>query len=267
MELVANCMPWGKHRRRKAAAKMHLRLDLQNFLPTFAIVDTAGEHDDKRAHEVCAGLKSGEVVVFDKAYVDFTHLAKLDEREVQWVSRAKVNMQYRARRNRPLPKDGSIVKDQEIVLTGKKHKGYRLRRVEAWVEIDKKPRLMAFITNNMEWSPRTVADLYRCRWGIEVFFKQIKQTLKIGDFLGYSLNAVRWQVWTALLVYVLLRFMAWLSQWSHSFIRVFTVVRAAMWERRDVLELLRSYGTARGRLKVLGTMEGPWLPGFEPNPA
>jgi hypothetical protein len=82
MELVANCMNWAKHRRRKAAAKMHLRLGLNSFLPTFAIVDTASEHDNKRAQEVCAGLAEGEVVVFDKAYVDFEHLHDLDLRGV-----------------------------------------------------------------------------------------------------------------------------------------------------------------------------------------
>ncbi len=79
-----------------------------------------------------------------------------------------------------------------------------MRRVLAIVEIDGEEREMAFLTNNLEWSPRSVADLYRCRWQIEVFFKQIKQTLQLGDFLGYNANAVRWQVWMALLVYVLL---------------------------------------------------------------
>lgn len=82
MELVANCMDWARHRRRKAAAKMHLRLDTGSFLPACAIVDTAGEHDNKRAREVCAGLLSGEVVLFDKAYVDYGHLHDLDARGV-----------------------------------------------------------------------------------------------------------------------------------------------------------------------------------------
>ena len=112
MELVANCINWAKHRRRKAAAKMHLRLGLNGFLPTFAIVDTAGEHDNKRAREVCAGLKAGEIVVFDKAYVDFEHLHDLDAREVSWVTRAKDNLQYRALRNLPVKAGGRVVKDQ-----------------------------------------------------------------------------------------------------------------------------------------------------------
>lgn len=82
MQLVANCMDWAKHRRRKAAAKMHLRLDLHSFLPSFAVVDTAAHHDNKRAREVCAGVCAGEIVVFDKAYVDFFHLSELGERGV-----------------------------------------------------------------------------------------------------------------------------------------------------------------------------------------
>ena len=101
MELVANCMDWAKHRRRKAAAKLHLRLGINSFLPTFGVVDTAGEHDNKLAREVCADLQDGEVVVFDKAYVDFAHLHDLDLRGVQWVTRAKDNFRYRCLRNLP----------------------------------------------------------------------------------------------------------------------------------------------------------------------
>jgi hypothetical protein len=82
IQLVANCMDWASHRRRKAAAKMHLRLDLHSFLPSFAIVDTAGEHDNKRARELCATIQAGEIVVFDKAYVDFDHLNDLHQRGI-----------------------------------------------------------------------------------------------------------------------------------------------------------------------------------------
>lgn len=267
MELVANCMHWARHRRRKAAAKLHLRLGLNSFLPTFAIVDSAGEHDNKRARELCAGLQDGEVVVFDKAYVDFTHLHDLDARGVQWVTRAKDNFCYRAKQNLPVSKGSRIVKDQLVRLTGSKWQaleGWTVRRVEAWVEVDGQERLMVFITNNTDWSPRSVCDLYRARWDIEVFFKQVKQTLKLGDFLGHSANAIRWQVWTALLVYVLLRYIAHLSKWEHSFTRLFAVVRAAMWERLDLLGILRSYGTAGGSFQLLGSPHTSWLPGLQP---
>jgi hypothetical protein len=262
IQLCANCMDWAKHRRRKAAAKMHLRLDLHTFLPSFAIVDTAAHHDNKRARELCADLKAGEIVVFDKAYVDFLHLAELEERGVCWVSRAKDNLCFRVKKNLGKAK-GSIIKDQFIVLTGK-HKGMELRRVVAWVEVEGQLREMVFLTNNMEWSPATVCDLYRRRWDIEVFFKQVKQCLKLSNFLGHSANAVRWQVYAALLVYVLLRYMAHLSQWGHSFIRLFAVSRSALWERLDLVALLKSYGTASGQFKVVGALQHAWLPGFEP---
>lgn len=263
MQLAANCMDWARHRRRKAAAKMHLRLDLHSFLPSFAIVDTAGEHDNKRAREVCAGILSGEIVIFDKAYIDLLHLAELDERAVFWVTRAKDNMKYRVLKNLSKPQ-GNIIGDQRISLQGK-HKGMIMRRVEAWVEVGGEWRIMVFITNNFDWSPQSVCDLYRRRWDIEVFFKQVKQSLKLGSFLGHNANAVKWQVYTALMVYVLLRYMAHLSQWGHSFTRLFAVVRSTVWERIELLALLKSYGTASDRLRVLGALNQAWLPGFVPS--
>ncbi|RYD27814.1 MAG: hypothetical protein EOP86_23995 [Verrucomicrobiaceae bacterium] len=140
------------------------------FLPACAVVDTAKEHDNKRARQVCAGLQRAD----------------------------------------------------------RKLKGWTLRRVEAWVEVDGKELVMVLITNNVEWSAGSVCDLHKARWEIEVFFKQVKQTLRLSGFLGCSANAIRWQVWTALLVYVLLRFAAHLSQWGHSFTRLFAVVRATL---------------------------------------
>jgi hypothetical protein len=201
IQLVACCLDWAKHRRRKAAAKCHLRLHLQSFLPSFALIDTAKHHDNKRAREVCAGLRAGEIVLFDKAYVDFSHLFDLLRRGI-------------------------------------------------------------FLTDHLDWSAQTIADLYRCRWQIEVFFKQIKQTLQLADFLGQSANAVRWQVWIALLVYVLLRFLACVTQWEHSFTRLWALVRTALWKKLDALALLRSYGTAGGNFRLLGHPQAAYLPGF-----
>src|SRR3974390_1737304 len=117
MELVANCMDWAKHRRRKAAAKTHMRLNLQSLLPNFVIVDTAGEHDNKRARELCAGVHSGEIVLFDKGYVDFAHLKDLDERGVFWVTRAKDNMAYEVVQKMPESKDEKILQDEVIMLS------------------------------------------------------------------------------------------------------------------------------------------------------
>jgi len=263
--LVARCMDWAKHRRRKAAAKCHVRLNLQTFLPTFALVDTAGEHDNLRAHELCAGVQAGEIVIFDKAYLDFTHLADLSLREVFWVTRAKTNLQCRVVRKFQDGPQGQILRDDLIRLTttvSRTAYPVELRRVVAKVEVDGELREMEFLTNNLTWSAQTIADLYRCRWSIEVFFKELKQTLQLADFLGHNAHAVRWQVWTALLVYLLLRFCAFLSQWGHSFTRLFTLLRAALWQRLDYRSLLEGCGTAGGGGRFLGTPEAAYLPGL-----
>jgi hypothetical protein len=264
IQLIARCMDWAKHRRRKAAAKCHLRLDLQTFLPRFAIVDTAGEHETRRAHELCAGVRAGEIVIFDKAYVDFAHLADLAMREVFWVTRAKDNLCCRVRRKLQHGVQGNILRDDQIRLTGPARKAYpvELRRVVAEVEVDGQLREMTFLTNQVAWSAQTIADLYRSRWAIEVFFKQLKQTLQLADFLGNSANAVRWQVWTALLTYVLLRFGAWLSQWAHSFTRLFALLRSALWQKLELRSLLEVYGTAGGGGRFLGTPQQAYLAGF-----
>ena len=263
MELVANCLDWAKHRRRKAAAKTHLRLNFQSLLPECVIVDTAAEHDNERARELCAHLRPGEIAVFDKAYVDYAHLRHLDEWGIFWVTRAKENMAYTVVEERPLPKDSKILRDEVIVLQDPKRVGpQRMRRVVALVEVDGKEREMTFLTNNLQWSARSVADLYRCRWEIEVFFKQIKQTLQLADFLGNNANAVRWQVWTALLTYVLLRYLSYLSQWAHSFTRLFTLLRAALWEKYDLLKLLERYGTAGGHFRHLARPEQAYFAGL-----
>lgn len=263
--LIASCMDWAKHRRRKAAAKCHMRLDLQTFLPRFAIVDTARHSDSKRAREVCAGILAGEIVIFDKAYVDFAHLLDLARRDVFWVTRAKDNMKYRVRKRMKKRGDKKILRDDLIVLTAPKSKKTYpevMRRVVALVEVDGKEVEMVFLTNNLEWSARSVADLYRSRWSIEVFFKQIKQTLQLSDFLGHSANAIRWQVWTALLVYLLLRYLAFVSDWSHSFNRLFTAIRSVLWRKLDLRALLERYGTASGSLRMLGMPQDAYLPGF-----
>jgi hypothetical protein len=263
MELVANCLDWAKHRRRKAAAKMHMRLNLQSLLPGFVIVDTAAEHDNLRARELCASLKDGEIALFDKGYVDFSHLRDMDQRGVFWVTRAKENMAYQVVQKMPESKDPKILRDEVIVLSNENKPASELmRRVVALVEIDGQEREMVFLTNNLEWSPRSVADLYRCRWQIEVFFKQIKQTLQLGDFLGHNANAVRWQVWMALLTYVLLRYLSHLSKWAHSFTRLFTILRAALWQKYDLLKLLACYGTAGGSFRNLAQPEQAYFPGF-----
>jgi len=211
-------------------------------------------------------LKAGEIVVFDKAYVGYDHLRTLTERGVFWVTRAKDNMSYEVMGQQGEPK-GKILRDVLIRLrdykTSRKHPG-TLRMVEAIVEVDGKPRQMEFITNNMEWAPSSICDLYKSRWSIEVFFKEIKQTLQLVDFLGYSENAVRWQIWIALLVYILLRFVAWQGRWKHTFTRLFTLLRGVIWNCVDLFSIVQCCGTARGAPRMRAAPENCYLPGFAP---
>jgi hypothetical protein len=265
IQLVANCLDWAKHRRRKAAAKCHLRLNLQSFLPRFAIVDTARHSDAKKAWELCAGLLAGEIVIFDKAYLDLRHLFDLFKRGVSWVTRAKEGMNFRVVRRYQCGRVGNILRDDVVQMKSSASRRVYpawLRRVIAWVEVDGQWRKMTFLSDNLEWSAQTLVDLYRCRWGIETFFKEIKQTLQLADFLGHNANAVKWQVWTALLTYLLLRFCAFVSQWGHSFTRLFTLLRSALWHKLELRDLLETYGTAGGRFRFLGTPQQAYLPGF-----
>jgi len=267
VQLVLNCIDWAKHRTRKAAAKIHMRISLANFLPSFVIVESAGEHDSVRAPELCASLKEGEVVIFDKAYVHAKHLFALTMRGVFFVTREKTNLKTKRKKKLPRHADKRILRDELIMLAGKdtaRDYPQVMRRVRALLEVDGKLREMVFLTNNLEWSPVTICELYKSRWQIEVFFKQLKQTVQLVDFVGNSANAVKWQIWTALLVHLLMRFLAWRSRWGHSFTRLINNIRAAMWMRMDLHEMLARYGTAGGSYRNMEAPAQGWLKGFEP---
>jgi len=265
IQLVANCMDWAKHRRRKAAAKCHLRLDLQSFLPRFAIIDPAREMEVSRARELCAGLAPGEVVIMDRGYLDYAHLRDLDARGVFFVIRAKDNLACTVYQRLIKAPAGAILRDDLIGLSDpntRPHAPKRLRRVVALVEVDGQIMEMVFLTNNLQWAPSSVAELYRCRWQIEVFFKQLKQTLQVADFLGHNANAVRWQLWSALLVYVLLRFAGFLSAWPHSFTRLWALLRSALWQKLELRSLLENYGTAGGSFRCMAQPQQGFWPYF-----
>ena len=266
IQLVANCIDWAKHRRRKAAAKCHMQLNLQTFLPQFAIVKEASTHDSTEAYRLCMNLQSGEIAVFDKAYVDYTHLWQLNERGVFWITRAKDNMKCHTVKQHTAPR-GVILRDDLVELeTPKSLKAYPhpLRLVTAYVDINGVQKKLTFITNNMSWAPSSICDLYQCRWGVEVFFKQIKQTLQLGDFLGHSRNAILWQVWMALLAYILIRFISYLGRWEGSFRRLFTLLRGVLFSRLDLFSVMKFCGTARGSPRMVARPQQAYLPGFEP---
>jgi len=207
----------------------------------------AGHHDSTRAETLCAGLKAGDVCVADRAYTDFSFLDGLRVRGVYFVVRQKKNMRFKRVRRLPEGRDGSVIADElvePVLARSKALYPAPLRRVTARVEVDGKTVEMAFLTNNLEWSARTVAELYRARWSVELFFKELKQTCLIRDFVGYNENAVRWQVWTGLLAHLLLRFMRHVAGWTLSFSRLAGVVRAAVWVKRELVAILKTYGTA-----------------------
>ena len=252
IQLFANCMSWAKHRRRKAAAKCHMLLDAQTFLPRFAVVKNANSHDAVMAKTLCSGLKDGEFVIFDKAYVDFAHLFELMQRGILWISRAKTNMAYRIVKKFKITNKNIII-DAKIKLTGIKSsklypEGFRL--IIADVIRDGKLVRMEFITDDFEIAASTICDLYKARWDNEIFFKQLKQTLKLSDFLGYNENAVQWQIWMALLTYVIMRFIAYTSKWKGTFARLFTALRGILWNRLDLCSVLVFCETAENQPRM-----------------
>ena len=259
IQLVLNSIDWARHRARKAAAKLHMNYMLGNLLPSFAIVEDAGHHDSVRAEAATANLGDGDILVADRAYTDFGFLNALALRLVFFVVREKTNlvMEVVETLQDPVEYDGKsrstqILKD-EIVRPSRKGTAGKyaagdgtLRRVTAMIEVRGQMRRMVFFTNNLEWSAKTVAELYRARWAVELFFKELKQTCQLHDFVGYNENAVKWQIWTGLLVHLLLRFLKFLAKWKLSFSRLAGVVRASVWVRRKVVQLLEMYGTAGG---------------------
>lgn len=272
IKLVLNSFDWAKHRRRKAAAKLHMNLDVGTRLPAFAIVEDAAHHDSVRAAALTEGLRDGDVCVADRAYTDFTFLNELDKAGAFFVVRLKRNIQMKVARHLGAP-DGNPTKEAKTVVladdeaqpakaaTAKKYEG-RLRMVRARVEVDGKMTEMTFLTNNFDWSPRTVAELYRARWAVELFFKELKQTCQIHDFVGYNENAVKWQIWIGLLVHLLLRFLKHVAKWGLSFSRLAGVVRAAAWVRRYLPDILDLYGTASVQSRCVVAQRSPYIQGF-----
>jgi hypothetical protein len=148
-----------------------VRLDLHSLLPRFVLVESAKAADSIRAAEVCAGVKPGEIVIFDRAYVDFIHLGVLNGDGVFWVTRSKESLCFKVVKRLPKGIDKRILSDELVVLKNKDSRANYpepMRRVRALVEVDGKEREMEFLTNNLQWSATSVADLYRCRWQIEV---------------------------------------------------------------------------------------------------
>jgi hypothetical protein len=202
IDLCLNVFWWAKFRTTKAAIKLHTLLDLKTAIPEYIFITDGSVHEVKTLDYFI--LPAGSYLVIDKAYIDFARLRQFSHERTNFVVRAKKNMKYRVLNRKTTAKEKGVLCDQTIVLTNPttvKHYPESLRRIRYF---DKETgNTLIFITNNFKLSALTVAALYRNRWGIELFFKWIKQHLKIQTFWGHSENAVRTQVWIAIATYVL----------------------------------------------------------------
>jgi transposase len=202
IDLCLTLFPWAQFRRRKAAIKLHTLIDLRGNIPCFVHISNGKMHDVKSLDHL--PIEPGAFYVMDRGYIDFARLYRFQLRMAFFVTRAKKNLQFRRQKNRRVDKTTGLRCDQMIVLTGTntaEEYSQSLRRIK-YVDPDTGKRLV-FLTNNFVLDALTIAKLYKCRWQVELFFKWIKQHLRIKAFYGTSDNAVKTQVWIAISVYVL----------------------------------------------------------------
>ena len=206
ISLCLSVFDWATFRTKKGAVKMHTLLDYDGKLPVYVNITEGSVADNKGAYDI--PLEKGSVIVADRYYNDFPMLNIWDSKGVFFVIRHKENMKFQSIKERELPENTAqhVLKDEEIELTNAASKvkyPKKLRRVAVWDDENK--QTIEIITNNFTWAAQTIADLYKCRWEIEVFFRDIKQLLHIKTFIGTSQNAVMIQIWTALITILLLR--------------------------------------------------------------
>lgn len=202
ISLCLSIFSWAKFRKTKAAIKLHTLLDLQGNIPSFVHI-TDGKVNDVNVLDVLP-IESGAIYIMDRGYIDFERLYRICQNGAFFIVRAKKNLRFRAVCSYQSDRAKGIFHDQSIVLTSDKTKNHypdRLRRI-VYKDKDTGKRFV-FLTNNTQLPPKVIADLYRCRWQIELFFKWIKQHLRIKKFYGTSENAVKTQIWIAICVYVL----------------------------------------------------------------
>lgn len=202
IDLCLSVFPWAQFRKTKAAVKLHTLLDLRGNIPSFIHISDGKLHDVNVLDLLLP--EPGAFYVMDRAYTDFERLYQLQQESAFFVIRAKSNLQFRRLYSHPVNKDTGLLCDQTVVLTGfytAQHYPDKLRRIKYHdAQTDKR---FVFLTNNFSLPALTIAELYRYRWQIELFFKWIKQHLRIKSFFGTSENAVKTQVWIAVSVYVL----------------------------------------------------------------
>ena len=217
IDLCEDVFDWARYGRTKGAVKVNLLLDHDGYLPVFAHITEGKEHEINTARML--ELPKGAIVAMDRAYVDYSLFGKWTEAEVWFVTRAKKNMAYEVLESRRPPQNRNILKDEIIRLTGteaRKACAAKLRRVVAWDPEGE--REVVLLTNHLDFGASTISKIYRDRWEIETFFRTLKQNLKVKTFVGTSANALRIQIWTALIAMLLIKYLQFQSRrdWSLS---------------------------------------------------
>ena len=236
VDLCLSLFPWAQHRRRKSAVKVHTQLDLRGNIPVFIRVTGGQVHDVHFLDHVI--FEAGAFYIMDKGYIDFRRLYRIHQQRSFFVTRAKNNLVFSRKTSRPVNKNRGLRSDQTIRLTGVNTSGYYpepLRRIH-YVDIELDKRFI-FLTNNFSFSPWTIARLYKFRWQIELFFKWIKQHLRIKAFYGTTPNAVKTQVWIAVSVYVLVAIMRKELGLAASMYEILQVLSVTLFEKTPVESL------------------------------
>lgn len=237
IDLCLSMYDWAKFRRTKGAVKLHLVLDHDGYLPCFGIITDGKVHDVKAAHQI--GFAPGTIVVDDRGYNDYRLFAKWTDAQIFFVTRMKDNALFEVVDEREPPKNRKILADQTIRLTGvgaPEKCPHLLRRIEA--VRDDTGEVLVFLTNHHALGASTVAAIYKDRWQIELFFKALKQNLKIKTFVGTSANAVKTQLWTALISMLLLRYLQLSSRFGWSLANLVALLRMNLFTHRDLMTWL-----------------------------
>jgi hypothetical protein len=232
VELCAETFDWARYKRSKGALKLHLVLDHDGCLPCYAVITEGRRADIKEAQAI--QFAPGTLVVFDRAYADYGWWLELTLSKVNFVTRLKDNASYGIVERRPVPEGSNVVRDEVILLTSQQEIGpaAKLRRIEVWLE--DKQETMVFVTNNLKLAATTIARIFRERWRIELFFKALKQGLKVKTFVGTSENAVQIQIWTALIAMLVLKYLQMKSTFEWSLSNLIALLRQQLSVYRDL---------------------------------
>ncbi len=233
IELCLSLFDWATYHQTKGAVKLHLLLDHDGYFPVFARITDGLTHEMRVARDL--SFPKGSIVVIDRGYVGYDLFARWLNEGVFFVSRQRVNANYTVIQDRAVPKNRSVIKDQLITLNyyySKKDYPHPLRRIEVWD--DEKKETIVFVTNHLTFGATTIASIYKDRWQIEIFFKTIKQNLKIKTFVGTSANAVMIQIWTALISILLLKYLMFRSRFNWSISNLVAMLRYNLFTYRDL---------------------------------